>query len=178
MQQRNAFCIRLLYDKHLIMKNVITLILLLISGSQLMNAQESPPIKHVLKTNAILTALGWLNVSYETPVSEKATFQISADLIFSDILETESAVGLGLGYRRYFTYKKKAIPEGFYIQPQLKTLFAGDDGFLGILGFELGYQWIWSSGFTMDLGLGPSIILGEEVDGIVPSATWTIGYAW
>ena len=68
------------------MKNVICLTLFLLSGSLVMNAQESPPVKHVLKTNAILTALGWLNVSYETPVSEKATFQISADLIFSDIL--------------------------------------------------------------------------------------------
>ena len=145
-------------------------------------AQEESPARHVLKTNPILTSLGWINVQYENVMNEKSSFIFMGDLIATDLFDDFGGVGLGIGYRRYFTYKKMAVPEGFYIQPQLRVLFASggdEDGFGGVVGFEIGYQWLWSSGFTLDLGLGPGRYFGDDFDGgVAPIGTLSVGYAW
>ncbi|MGC3979404.1 MAG: DUF3575 domain-containing protein [Paludibacteraceae bacterium] len=102
--------------------------------------------------------------------------------------------GVGAGYRYYFTYAKKQVPSGFYVTPEAFFSFANvkDDAdenytatFFGI-GAEIGYQWVWASGFTLDLGIGPmyTIISGNEnsgiqkTTGIAPAATIAIGFAF
>ena len=51
-------------------------------------------------------------------------------------------------------------------------------------GAELGYQWVWESGFVLDLGIGPMYTIAKggdsesSIDGIMPSATLAIGYAF
>jgi hypothetical protein len=99
--------------------------------------------------------------------------------------------GIGAGYRYYFTHEKKIVPTGFYVNPQLSLGFGSVESDTNIttfsIGAELGYQWAWESGFTLDLGIGPNytIISGEVDDddfdttnGILPSATLAIGFAF
>ena len=164
------------------MKRLFLVVGLTLAAYSWLSSQESNFNGHVLKTNPILTSLGWINGQYENILNEKSSFLIMGDIIATDLFDEFGGVGLGVGYRRYFTYKKKPVPAGFYIQPQIRTLFAtdGDDqGFGGVIGFELGYQWMWSSGFVLDLGLGPGFYFGEEFDGgTAPTGTLSIGYAW
>ena len=98
--------------------------------------------------------------------------------------------GVGLGYRYYFTHLKKEVPTGFYINPQASFSFGSakvvnsSKESLSILGLgaEIGYQFVWSSGFTLDLGIGPMYSIassnGLSASGLLPSATLSIGYAF
>lgn len=102
-----------------------------------------------------------------------------------------SLAGLGLGYRYYITHAKKEVPNGFYVNPQASFAFGSIKDTDGTsysatnfgIGAELGYQWVWSSGFTLDLGIGPmynfvSSDSGSAANGFAPSMTLAIGYAF
>ena len=160
------------------MKKALLLLVILGFTSSMVNAQiEDRPEKHVLKTNPILTAFGWLNVGYEHVLNEKASLLFFGDLVANEILDDFFGVGIGMGYRFYFTHKRKAVPAGFYIQPQIRGL-VGDGEYVGAVGFELGYQWVWNSGFVLDLGLGRSVYFTDGDGTSGPAGTIAIGYAW
>ena len=99
--------------------------------------------------------------------------------------------GIGAGYRYYFTHEKKEVPSGFYVTPQASLALGkteGDASFTSFaIGAEIGYQWAWESGFTLDLGIGPNYttISGDVEDEdfdttsrILPSVTLAIGFAF
>ena len=53
------------------------------------------------------------------------------------------------------------------------------------LGAEIGYQWVWDSGFTIDLGIGPMYNIVktnsssfEKLGFLLPSATLGVGFAF
>ena len=141
-----------------------------------LSAQDTTEIKHVLSTNPGFDAFGWLNAIYETPISNKISLVTSFDAVISEFNEDFFYVGAGVGIRRYFTYKKKPIPRGFYIQPYINVYVA--DEVVLLPSVQLGYQWIWSSGFSLTLGLGPGVFIGDGDVNQIPFGTAVVGYAW
>lgn len=151
--------------------------------------------KNLVKTNPLTLAFGSFNATYERVLNPSSSVLFKGHYMFEFMGEDVSLGGLGIGYRYYVTHVKKAVPGGFYAQPQLTMLLGSTQGYYEYgygyerdkmssfaIGAELGYQWCWSSGFTLDLGLGPSYRWmttdGETVSGIIPSATVSIGFAF
>jgi len=113
------------------------------------------------------------------PINESSSFQLSANAFFG-IEGAGSAFGVGADYRAYIS-KTQEAPRGLYVSPGAGISF-GDGANALNLRAQIGYQWVWDSGFALDLGLGPGyfIGLGDGVvgafDGIVPTVTTAIGY--
>jgi hypothetical protein len=160
------------------MKKSLLLIIALMTFGLHLDAQiEDRPEKNIIKTNPILTSLGWINVGYEHVLNDKASILFFGDIIATELSDDFFGIGMGMGYRYYFTHKRKAVPAGFYIQPQIRGLL-GDGEYIGVFGFELGYQWAWSSGFVLDLGLGRGVYFSDGDASSGPVGTLSIGYAW
>ncbi len=154
------------------------------------NAQQ----KNVVKTNPISLAFGSFNASYERVLNSSSSVVVSGNYMYKLFGSEVTAGGLGAAYRYYFTHAKKAVPAGFYIAPEASFSFGSvkynnqdSAGFSSFgIGAEVGYQWVWSSGFTLDLGIGPMyrFIKGSNTSsfsktkGILPTATFGIGYAF
>ena len=155
----------------------------------------APQHKSVIKVNPLGLAFGNFNATYEGVLNGKSSIVGQAN--FRDQLfgVDVSIFGAGLGYRYYITNKNLPAPEGFYVQPQVSVLFGSvndddevDANFTTFgVGAELGYQWVWDSGFVLDLGIGPMYtnisgdvdeVSFDETSGILPSATLAIGYAF
>ena len=145
----------------------------------------------VIKTNPLGLAFGNFNVTYETVISESSSLLFDASYMYKLFGVEVNTFGVGAAYRYYFTHASKELPTGFYVNPQAGISFGSTEGDVGFTAFsvgaEVGYQWSWDSGFTLDLGIGPNYttISGdvEEVDfdstsGILPSATLAVGYAF
>lgn len=140
---------------------------------------EAMPYKHVLKTNPLTLAFGDLNVTWERVINHKSAFTITGNIVFPTFDDGEYAgVFLTVGYKHYFTHARLAVPAGFYVRP-LAGIFVADDSFGVRVGGQVGYQWVWKSGFVLDLGLGPQLIMSDGyVDGPLPSLFIGIGYAF
>lgn len=145
----------------------------------------------VVKTNPLGLAFGNFNVAYEMVMNESSSLIFDVSYMYELFGIKVNTFGVGAAYRYYFTHASKEVPTGFYVNPQVGLSFGsaeGDVGFTTIgIGAELGYQWAWESGFTLDLGIGPNytMISGDVDDvgfdntsGILPSATLAIGYAF
>ncbi len=146
---------------------------------------------NIIKTNPIGLAFGNFNVTYERVLNSSSSFLVKGNYMYKLLGADVSLAGLGLGYRYYITHAKKEIPTGFYVNPQLAFAFGNIKDSNGTsysatnfgIGAELGYQWVWSSGFTLDLGIGPmyNIVSSDSSDtanGIAPAITLAIGYAF
>lgn len=129
---------------------------------------------HILKTNPILFATGFMNVTYEHALNEKSS--VSGGMGFTS--KDGGGLAAQMDYRFYITHRKLACPEGFFIGPVL--LFIRDDEENFYMGALLGYQWIYSSGVSLDLGIGPQYsIIGDAQDGeIFAYGVFSIGYSW
>lgn len=171
----------------------IALILVLFAASLSAQAQ-----KNIIKTNPVSLAFGNFNVDYERVISESSSFTASASYMYKLLGLEVAAGGLGLGYRYYITHAKKDIPNGFYVNPFVSAN-AGGLNFLGDsvkffnfgVAASLGYQWVWDSGFALDLGAGPFLnmmktsanvningTLKDSNVGISPYLRVAIGYAF
>lgn len=173
--------------KIITMRKLMFTFLALIGFMTIASAQSH---SNVIKTSPLALAFGNFNATYEKVLNEKSSFLVSANYQYRLFGVDVNAFGVGAGWRYYFTHANKDVPAGFYIQPQAGANFGNVDDFnytsIGF-GAEIGYQWVWSSGFVLDLGIGPqyTILSGdyEEIDfdsdgGVFPSATLAIGYAW
>jgi len=169
------------------MRRILTMGLLLGMAMSL-NAQigvqpehAGSPIRNVLKTNPLTLALGDFNVTWEHVVSPKSTINLTANAIIDGFSYDDSDFFLGaftFSYKYYFTHAKKAVPEGFYFRT-LAGILGAEDELGGRLGIQLGYQFIWDSGFVLDLGLGPQVVaIDGEVEGPIPSFFLGVGYAF
>ena len=140
------------------------------------NAQSA-----MIKTSPGALAFGVFNACYEKVISDRASFQLSGSAWFGLGDLEGTAFGVGGGYRMHVT--KKEAPRGFYIMPQAGLSF-GEGASAFSLGADLGYQWVWDSGFVLDIGIGPNYWfgLGDDVigdfDGILPRVILAVGYAW
>ncbi|MBI9033055.1 MAG: DUF3575 domain-containing protein [Bacteroidales bacterium] len=156
--------------------------------------------KNVVKTNPIGLAFGNFNARYEMVVNDASSLQFGASYMYKYLGIKVNTVGLEGGFRYYITNRMKSAPNGFYINPKIGASFGkvsiGDEIYSEtssdliynafIFGGELGYQWVWGSGFTLDLGAGPMFSrFGGEYENInfsskgqfiiLPSVTIAIG---
>lgn len=152
----------------------------------------------VLKMNPLGFAFGFFNLRYEKALNTKTSFQVGGNFYsrkFGDVKTT--GFGLDVEYRFYITNKKKNVPEGFYIGPNAGFDFnktedtdTSDGATFSLFGIgaTIGYQWIWDSGFALELGMGPqySILAGKgdgldetvDYEGFLPRLVFAIGYAF
>lgn len=155
----------------------------------------SQEFSNVIKTNPIGLAFGNFNATYEKVLNTKSSVLFSANYMYKLFGEDISAGGLGAGYRYYFTHAKRMVPTGFWVNPEAAFAFGsvktnqGNKANINTISFgaQIGYQWAWDSGFTLDLGIGPHYtILNGDLDNtsfdttnrILPAATLAIGYAF
>ena len=144
---------------------------------------------NVIKANPITLAFGNFNATYEKVLNESSSFLIGGRYTYKIFGVSVNLGGLTVGYRYYITHNKKPVPAGFYVQPQAGVGFGGDILRLS-LGAEIGYQWVWDSGFVLDLGIGPQyynfryngdddLFADDDIGGgVLPSATLAIGFAF
>lgn len=151
--------------------------------------------KNIIKTNPFGMAFGNINLIYERLLNNHSSILVKGQYGYNLLGTSVNLFGCGVDYRYYFTYAKKAVPSGFYINPEI--LFQGgaintidvQDNKSGLyrlgLGAEIGYQWVWDSGFTLDLGIGPMYNLiktdsgnFEKLDFLLPAGTLGIGFAF
>lgn len=157
------------------MKKILLFVAFIAFGMNV-NAQSA-----TIKTSPGALAFGIFNACYEKVISDKASFQLSGIAFFGIGDLDGTAFGVGAGYRMYVT--KKEAPRGFYVMPQAGITFGEGASAIGI-GADLGYQWVWDSGFVLDIGLGPNYYIGlgddniSEFDGILPRVIVAVGYAW
>ena len=172
---------------------------LLFLGAIAANAQEGNG-QNVIKVNPLGLLFGSANVGYERALNEKSSFMIAPQFggfKFGGV--KYSSFGAGAQYRFYFS-KTKTAPEGFYAAPALsfvsgkvkwdsfdskeETKFSSFGG-----GAMVGNQWIFNSGFVIDLGGGImyqkfSYKDGEgdtefstlKASGVLPALSFSIGY--
>jgi hypothetical protein len=152
-----------------------------------LNAQSN-----VIKTNPLALAFGNFNATYERVLSTSSSLLVRGQYMYKLLGADVSLAGAGLGYRYYFTHAKKPVPGGFCITPQVQFAFGKitddmDEEYSAstvAFGAEVGYQWVWESGFVLDLGIGPMYTIAkggdseDSLSGIMPSATLAIGYAF
>ena len=151
-----------------------------------LNAQSN-----VVKTNPLGLAFGNFNATYERVLGSSASVLIKGQYMYKLLGIEVNLVGGGVGFRYYFTHAKKPVPGGFNINPQVQfatgSVTNDADEKLSVstfaFGAELGYQWVWESGFVLDLGIGPMYTTAkgdseEDLSGIMPSATLAIGFAF
>jgi hypothetical protein len=148
---------------------------------------------NVIKTNPLGLAFGNFNATYERVLGTTSSILFRGQYMYRLLGVKVNLGGVGLGYRYYITHAKKPVPGGFYVNPQASFSFgsvydendvATSGSTIGV-GAELGYQWVWESGFVLDLGIGPmyTFVNSDEADlevdsGFLPSATLAIGYAF
>jgi hypothetical protein len=167
------------------MKRTVLTIAIVIAGFIGANAQAELP--NVLKINPISLAFGNFNLNYQRALSDASAIQIGANYWYN-VLGTEvSGVGARAAYQFFITNKAKPAPAGFYIGPQagINTLTVSetDENVTAVgIGLMLGYQWVWDSGVTLDLGAGPMYQFANEtssdtsVEGFLPNITIAVGY--
>ena len=165
---------------------------LIISLALIVFALGAHAQNNVIKTNPLGLAFGNFNATYERVFGTTSSLIIKGQYMYKLLGADVSLAGGGLGYRYYFTHAKKPVPAGFYINPQASFAFgsvtndAGEKYTASTMAFgaELGYQWVWESGFVLDLGIGPMYTIAkggtseDELKGIMPSLTLAIGYAF
>lgn len=155
----------------------------------------SQDFTNVIKTSPIGLAFGNFNATYEKVLNTKSSVLFSASYMYKLLGADISAGGVGAGYRYYFTHAKRVVPTGFWVMPEADFAFGSvkdaNDKKKSITTFsagaQIGYQWAWDSGFTLDLGIGPHYtIINGDVDNteissknsITPAATLAIGFAF
>ena len=134
--------------------------------------------KNVIKTNPITMAFGDFNATWERATSDRSAMTYSVNIFAGAFGGEFDGFAATVGYKYYFTHSKLGIPEGFY--GRILGGILGGEGEVGFrVGGQVGYQWIWDSGFALDLGLGPQVIaIDEDFSGVVPSFFLGIGYAF
>lgn len=122
------------------------------------NAQEE---KNTLKINPLSALLRTGSIFYERKIDETMSAQLGVAYTGVSLSDTKFT-GLALTPEVRF-YVKKNAPRGMYAAPFLKyqdyTITDEEDkgsyrSFGG--GLLLGHQWIYNSGFVLDLFFGPS----------------------
>ena len=149
------------------------------------HAQAEMP--NVIKINPLSLAFGNFNLAYQRALSDASAIQIGANYWYNILGTKVSGLGARGAYQFFITNRAKPAPEGFYIGPQMSVnrvnvTETGEKVTTVGIGLMLGYQWIWDSGVTLDLGAGPMYQFANEstndesVEGFLPNITIAIGY--
>lgn len=182
------------------MKKVM-FVLAFIAGSFVLKAQDGP--LNVIKVNPLGLLFGSANVAYERVVSEKGSVVFAPQFGGFKLGGVKySSFGAGAEYRLHLS-NTKINPEGLYVAPGLAftsgkvksngELFNDSETKFTSFGGKavIGNQWIFDSGFVIDLNGGVSYQKfnykdGKDNDGsgtlkasgILPALSFSIGYAF
>lgn len=170
------------------MKNLLGFTIVLMC---LLTVQQSYAQDQIIKTNPLGLAFGNFNAVYEKALNEKSSISVGGSYLYSFLGTDVTGFGLNSEWRYYITNTTKPAPEGFYAGPSFgfnNFSVKDEDGSVSIIGIggTVGYQWIWDSGVSLDLGAGPqySIIVAEGEDtsedfsGFLPRLVFAVGYAF
>ncbi len=144
-------------------------------------------LPNVIKLNPISLAFGNFNLNYQRAINDATALQIGANYWYKIFGTEVSGIGVRGAYHFFITNRAKPAPEGFYIGPQVAynslTEKESNEKVTAFgVGLMLGYQWIWDSGVTLDLGAGPMYQFADEtstgtsLEGFLPNITIAIGY--
>jgi hypothetical protein len=156
--------------------NKMLLLLAFIAFGINVNAQST-----TLKMSPGAIAFGLFSGCYEKVISDKTSFQLTGLAYFGFGDYEGTGFGGSAGFRMYLT--KKEAPRGFYLMPQTGVIFGESATAVGI-GLDFGYQWIWESGFVLDIAIGPNYYfkLGNDIntdfEGFITGIVLGVGYAW
>ena len=146
--------------------------------------KHPPPI---LPFPPLSLAFGNMNLMYQRGISKSSAIQIGANYWYRFLGVEVSGFGVRGGYQFFVTNKTKYSPEGFYVGPNLSynslTEKSTDSKATTVgVGLLLGYQWIWKSGISLDLGIGPMYVFANEegtensFEGFLPNVIIALGY--
>lgn len=154
------------------------------------NAQE---FKHVIKVSPFGLLFGQISGTYEKVLTENSSFLVNLNYLNRDFLGVKTkSFGAGIGYRHYLQHDKLA-PIGFYLSPEASySNFSIDQDVINASSFGVGvvggYQWVWSSGFSLDLNIGAQYAFSNNTNvnnvnlgsfnGIVPKLGVNIGWGF
>jgi Protein of unknown function (DUF3575) len=182
------------------MKKVIVSIfaLALTTGAIAQKGGEAGP-QNVIKVNPLGLIFGQASLGYERAISEKSSFVIAPSFGGFKLGGFKyNQFGLGAEYRFYLS-KTKMAPEGFYAAPGAffssgKVQESATDTKVNFTSFGgkavIGNQWIFKSGFVIDLNGGiqvssfkykdnnSSVFSGLKGSGVFPALAFSIGYAF
>jgi len=174
----------------------------IVAASFAANAQEIAP-KQVIKINPLGALFGAANLTYEKAINDKSSFGISPSFgFFSTGGYKYTTFGIGGEYRVYLS-KTKTAPTGLYVGPGVgysfgkakwdEDIFGNEEGDkITVSGISargvIGHQWIWNSGFTLDLNGGVQYFnlkasgndepLFSGFSGVLPTIGVAIGYGF
>nr|WP_199076521.1 DUF3575 domain-containing protein [Pedobacter sp. ASV19] len=141
------------------------LLLCAVTALMFFNA-KSQDVQNTIKINPLSALLATGSVFYERKVSEEVSVQLG--VAYTGVkLDDVKFSGLAITPEVRF-YLKKHAPVGMYVAPFLRyqNFTVSDDENKGSYtsfggGALMGYQWVYSSGFTLDLFFGPSYNSGN-----------------
>ena len=133
-----------------------------------------------VKVNPVGLAFGVANAGYEFSTSDSQSATISG--LYYDVSGI-SGFGVGAEYRFYFG--GEAL-KGWHAGPSLGYLSLEDDfntsASVFSFGGEVGHQWVWNSGFLVDVFAGLGFATGGDILNGLDSTTIgigvSLGYAW
>jgi Protein of unknown function (DUF3575) len=155
--------------------------------------------QNVIKVNPLGLLFGQASIGYERAINEKSSFVIAPTFGgFKLGGFSYSQFGLGGEYRFYLS-KTKTAPEGIYVGPGVgfnsgkvkESQTSTKVNFTSFYGKAIiGNQWIFNSGFVIDLNVGlqyssfsykdnsSSVFNGLKGSGVLPALAFAIGYAF
>lgn len=133
-----------------------------------------------IKVNPVGLAFGVANAGYEFSTSDSQSATISG--LYYDVSGI-SGFGVGAEYRFYFG--GEAL-KGWHAGPSLGYLSLEDDfntsASVFSFGGEVGHQWVWNSGFLVDVFAGLGFATGGDnlngLDSTTIGIGVSLGYAW
>lgn len=180
------------------MKKTLIAACLLVSISTAF-AQKESSTQNVIKVNPLGIFLGNASLSYERALTEKSSIVVSPSFGFLKFGGFKySSFGIGAEYRFYLS-KTKTAPAGLYVAPGLGYTGGSvkdEDGNGDKTNFSsftakgiIGHQWVWDSGFVLDLNGGiqywgfnysnsNGVFSTAKASGILPVLGLGIGYAF
>lgn len=150
-------------------------------------AEENLP--NIIKLNPISLAFGNINLIYQRAIGKSSAVQLGGNYWYRFLGTDVTGFGIRGGYQFFLTGRTKAAPEGFYVGPQLSynslkersTDIPASVTTFGV-GLLIGYQWVWDSGLSLDLGIGPMYTFADDensessFEGFLPNVMIGIGY--
>lgn len=163
-----------------------TIVLAVLFSSNLQAQDDSGIGKNVIKVNPLKMLLGGIEVNYERALTPKSSAVVGASYFYNFLGSDVSALQLDAEYRFYF-HKQKQAPTGFYAAPNFSFTYANsnnstESGNVVGIGAGVGYQWVWNSGFVLDLGAGtqyPIVTVEGQTSNfstLIPRLTFAVGY--
>ena len=179
------------------MRKLLLLCFLVLSSIKVLAQRSTEPVKNSVKANPLGLLFGSPDLlSYERAISDHSTLLLGlgySSLSVEDL--SYKAKGINLQYRYYF---KEAIKDWYVLGSVASTsgkLSSSSESieYSNILiGSKAGYQWVWESGFSLDLGGGFNYVIYDydltgvtslsessiKANGVVLSLGFGLGYSW